>query len=105
MNDYNKQLEETIAKQASIIETLSKDNEALVSQYNELAKKYNTVADLLNACGVKETKMQSGEQAWCLTMQVGAIPNPQEQLKETGIDTNVSIKPVKQDGDKVVWGV
>lgn len=108
MNDYNKQLEETIAKQATIIDTLRKVNEELVGKYNNLATKYNTVASLLNACGVRETKMENGGEAWCLTMQIGDLPNPKEKLQDSGVDPETFTEPVehiKQDGDTVVWEV
>lgn len=103
--EYIEQLEETITKQSAIIETLRKTNHELVNMYNELASKYNTVAGMLNACGVRETKMDNGDQAWCLTMQIGDVPNPKEALKETGIDTNVKINPAKPDGDNISWSV
>jgi uncharacterized protein YlxW (UPF0749 family) len=106
MNDYTKQLEETNAKQAAIIDTLRKVNEELVEKYNKLADRYNQVADMLNACGVRETQNNAGERTgWALTMQIGGIPDPTTPLKEKGIDTKVTMNPVKQDGDKVVWGI
>ncbi len=104
-NEYTKQLEETNAKQAAIIGTLRKVNEELVEKYNKLAKEYNEVAGMLNACGVKETKSDTGERnGWALTMQVGGIPDPHTPLKDKGIDTRITMNPVKQEGDKVVWG-
>jgi len=104
-SEYVKQLEETNAKQAAIIETLRKVNDELVETHDELVKEYNEVAGMMNACGVKQTTGEGGERTgWALTMQIGGIPDPHTPLKEKGIDTNIVIAPVKQDGDKVVWG-
>lgn len=104
-SEYIKILEQQDAAKNVRIESLSKANDELVTKYNKLVKEYNEVADMLNACGVKQTTGNGGERnGWTITMQVGGIPDPQTPLKEKGIDTSIVIAPVKQDGDVVVWG-
>lgn len=104
-SEYIKILEQQDVAKSARIEALSKANDELVTMYNKLVKEYNSVAEMLNACGVKETTGEGGERTgWALTMQIGGIPDPHSPLKDKGIDTNIVIAPVKQDGDVVVWG-
>jgi hypothetical protein len=96
--DYIKQLEEAISKQANLIDSLKRANEGAVKEYNKLVEDYNEIASMLNACGVRRSVATDGKtDAWALTMQIGAIPDPQTPLKEKGIDTSVTkwtISPV-----------
>ena len=110
MNDYTKQLEETNAKQASIIETLRKTNDELVEKYNELVDKYNEAADMLNACGVKG----DSKSGWTTTMdldrnvgdgsiwKVGNVNDPKGDLLAKGIDIDKKQYGVILEGDSIV---
>lgn len=97
INDYIIKLEETIRNQESVIETLRKTNEEIVTKYNALTERFNQVVDLTNACGIKETNAGG----WTLTMQVGELSDPKKFIEDNNIDTTLS-SPLQQDGDEVL---
>lgn len=103
MNDYNKQLEETIRKQESLIATLRETNEGIVKKYNILVERFNQMVGLTNACGISSTEVDidtGKETSWTLTMQVGDLPDPKKFKKDNNIDDTL-VNPLQQDGDEV----